>query len=618
MPGFLKWVFRPGVLIAVSIVLVGAAGVVMLPMGNSAGRPHPLPVRSDEQEIVWLYPATNTTSWDRFAMAVQQASEHLRQRYPGVEVEHDSGRTPAATAVPEVALSWPETPRDTRTHDIPPGLRGKRLVFRWYKLTSEWSLPAWIEALLARDPPPLAIIGGNTSNAARELALQLERTAVRLPEARRPLLLLTYATADRVPGRSSPADDPFLESASLAAFREENQTVSLTGLYPGRTFRFCFTNRQMASAVTRFIWSQPGLRPDSDPAYLVQWTDDSYSQNLFAEYIRVLDRRAAENLHEAAAQQWAWVSGCAGLGFPPALLGGWYTSGFRYDAAVQLDVDSSVGPFAAPNPFEARIVRDRLAKMQPGGTLPVPGRSLLPPAKSGEVALTSLPAPRRPLLVITGQAQPSRRLLRDLARSAPDAARRFVVAMGDAVSFNIIYRDRLVTWPVQDLPFSLVFFCHKNPIDAGAGFPAQQAASEPRTRASGTEDLLLYRDLVEAAGLAFCRDGKPIALASELVEGLLAVRQVEGRLSLDNRAVVGGVSSPSNQSLAPLFSANGQRKSGSGEHVVYLQPVWEDDRVLPQARIEVWARQNDSSWRRQGKPLTVSYDESEVHDVSDR
>src|SRR5262249_5575110 len=152
------------------------------------------------------------------------------------------------------------------------------------------------------------------------------------------------------------------------------------------------------------------------------------------------------------------------------------------------------------------------------------------------------PTPHRPLLVITGQSQPSRRLLRDLARSAPDMAGRFVVAMGDAIPFNTIYRDRLVTWPVQDLPFTLGFFCHRKPIEAESGFPVEQAADEPRTRASGTEDLLLYRDIVEASGLAFCRPclpapgrtlGQPPTTAAELAEGLLAVREVSGRLSLD-------------------------------------------------------------------------------------
>src|SRR5262249_3351677 len=155
--------------------------------------------------------------WDRFATAVEKASERLRDIAVGVEAEQDSARAPA-TAVPEVALSWPAVPRDGSVVNIPAELRGKRLVFRWYKLTSEWTAAARIEALVARDPPPLAIVGGNSSNLARELALQLERQTARLDESRRPLLLMTNATADHVAAPEAPgnaARDP------APSFREE-------------------------------------------------------------------------------------------------------------------------------------------------------------------------------------------------------------------------------------------------------------------------------------------------------------------------------------------------------------------------------------------------------------
>jgi len=79
------------------------------------------------------------------------------------------------------------------------------------------------------------------------------------------------------------------------------------------------------------------------------------------------------------------------LGQSPLALPAWYTSGFRHAEAVQLDVDSSVGSFGSPNPYEAKVVRDLLRQL---GSGPQAGGS--------------------GLLVITGQAQPSRRLLRDL------------------------------------------------------------------------------------------------------------------------------------------------------------------------------------------------------------
>jgi hypothetical protein len=365
------------------------------------------------------------------------------------------------------------------------------------------------------------------------------------------------------------------------SWNDDSRTVLLPAIYPDRTFRFCFTNRQMVTAVTRFLWGQPELRPDSDPAYIVQWTDDSYSQDLSAGCMRVLDHRAADNY----LQQWGFVTGAVGLGLHPATLAGWITSGFRHEASARLDVDSSVGSFAAPNPYEAKVVRDLLAQME-----------------SARSDGTTRPAPRRPLLVLTGQQQPSRRLLRDLARSAPDTARRFVVIMGDAISFNTIYRDRQVAWPIQDLPFTLIFFAHRNPIDSSAGFRpiGESPGGGSPTEASGTEDLLLYRDIVEALSLAYRGTTTPSEDATDLASGLRAVRNAGGRLTM-------GREGPT------LFGSNGQRATGTGEHVVYLRPRFRGDRVLPRAIIEVWERQGDRSWQRRDPVLRVSFDEFEVH-----
>ena len=557
MKFLVRWGFRPAALVAISAGLLALAALVVFPFDRSEGRPQPVPVAAGEQEIVWLYPATSTTSWERLTTAVQQACERLAETYPGLEMELDSGNggDVSLTAPPRVALRWP-------------GARGK-LVFRWYKLTSQWTPRDWVRALMARDPPPLAIVGGNSSFWARELGVCLEEETRHIAEAIRPLLLLTTATADRV---ITP------ESLPHAPRSEEDHMAALTDIYPGRTYRFCFSNRQMATAVTRFVWSRPDLRPEGDPAYLVQWTDDSYSQDLFRGYMRVLPHRAADNF----MQQWGWVTGAVGLGLPPMALAGWQTSGFRHEGAVQLDVDSSVGSFNSPNPYEAKVVRDLLAQLRSG------------------------PALGSSLLIVTGQTQPSRRLLRDLARSAPDAPRQFVVAMGDALGFNTIYRDRQVTWPIQDLPFRLVFFSHRNPIDVSAGFHLSTGeGSSGRTRAAGTEDVLLYRDIVEAVALAFQRSGTGCTTAEELARGLHAVQQVHDHIELPAEGRAG----------VALFSPDGQRGSGTGEHVVYLRPVRQGDRVLPRAVIEVWARQGDRSWLRVEPSLTVSYDEFEVRDV---
>jgi hypothetical protein len=564
---YLKWAFRPAVLIAVSVGLVGAAALVVLPPWHGAGRPLPLPVGPDEQEIAWLYPATTTTTWERLATAVGQARARLQEAFPGLEWEQDSVGATSALATPQLALSWP-------------GRGQGRLVFRWYKLTSQAGPREWVQALLARRRPPLAIIGGNNSYWARELAVELERATRELPEAGRPLLLLTTATADRVP-RAGEGGEELDPPVSQLLWDNDARTVPVPDIYPGRTFRFCFSNRQMATAVTRFLWGRHELRPDSDPAYLVQWTDDSYSQDLFAGYRRVLEYRAADNF----VQQWGFVTGCVGLGVPPVALAGWDTSGYRHEATAPFDVDSSVGSFATPNPYEARAVSQLLEEVQS--------------EREGAARAGRAPA-RRPLLVVTGQQLPSRRLLRDLARSAPDTARHFVVVMGDAVSFNTIYRDRQVIWPIQDLPFTLVFFAHRNPIDTAAGFRPIAASAPERTQASGTDDLLLFRDLVEAVALAFRRGERPGEDAGDLARGLLAVRLHAGRLTTGTQGL-------------ELFGTNGQRAGGTGEHVVLLRPSFKGARVEAEATIEVWERQGDRSWRRCEPTLTVSYDEFKVH-----
>src|SRR5262245_13238579 len=104
---YLKWGFHPVVLILGSILLVLAAGVVVLPWQRGGSLPVPLPVRPGEQEIVWLYPATSTTTWERFATAVQQASDRLQEHFPGLEWEQDESGSSSATRTPQIALSWP-------------------------------------------------------------------------------------------------------------------------------------------------------------------------------------------------------------------------------------------------------------------------------------------------------------------------------------------------------------------------------------------------------------------------------------------------------------------------------------------------------------------------------
>src|SRR5205814_1314203 len=87
------------------------------------------------------------------------------------------------TAVPEVVVS-----RD--------GFAGKIRV-RWYKVTNYAPVDAWVQALAERRPAPLAIVGGWSSDRARDLAEAMHRQAW---TGEKPLLLLSTATAETVLG----------------------------------------------------------------------------------------------------------------------------------------------------------------------------------------------------------------------------------------------------------------------------------------------------------------------------------------------------------------------------------------------------------------------------------
>ncbi len=383
----MKHLFRPSILIALSAAVVVGAVVVVFQGPPAQGRPTPLPVAAGDVEIVWLYTATNATSWERFVTAVKRTAKRLQRLHPGLQAEDNAAFPQQTTAVPQVSLSWSGP--------------GPRFVFRWYKLTSDWKTRDWIEALLKRQPPPLAIIGGSSSDNARELALHLQQVAADLPETDRPLLLLTQATADRVAASPDSRGEADQGSGTASPTRKG---VRLTRLYPGRTFRFCFTNKQMATAVTDFIWWQQDLRPDSDPVYMTQWDDDSYSRDLVGAFWDALRLLMAKSM----VNYWGWLSGSAASGLWPPLNP--FGSGIFPVDRLPLNslnpsdvgsgfylaipptpqvIDSSVGGYATPNRYEAKVARDLL-----------------------DLLLNQDRPQKRPLLILTGQAQPSRRFLR--------------------------------------------------------------------------------------------------------------------------------------------------------------------------------------------------------------
>lgn len=443
-----------------------------------------LDVPAGDQEIAWLHTATSGAAWERFVTAL----ERLEKEYPGLEVRTGAAFPRDITAVPELAVS----------------LKGKTgsLRFRWYKLSADMRTGDWVDALMERRTPPLAIIGGSSSDLARDQAEKLEK--VRHDAAgRTPLFFITRATADMVYA----PDDGKGEPQVLAEGRE------LTKLYPGRTFRFCFTNGQMAEAVADFLWATPELRPADESAYVVYWQDDPYSEDLARRFDAVLPVRSQ------------------------ALEG----------------ILHSMGGYGEPNRPEQAAVQELLNYL---------ARDT---ARQG-----------RALLVLPASSAPARRFLRGLARSGPDQTGRLVVATGDSIDFNSLYRDRHTAWPIQDLPFSLVCFAHRQPVHPDHFRPEGAAAT-------GTEDLLLYKDIVHAVVQAAYRGDALVDSADRLADSL-----GEARVTAKGDIGFG-------DGERAYFSKEGNRLSAAGEFLVWLEPVRAGERVLPEARLRVYQSVADPS-----------------------
>jgi hypothetical protein len=513
----MKWLFRAASLIYLSVALAACALALVLLPAPGESKALPKPVADGDQEIVWLYAATNAAPWERFVTAVQATVQRTSAGPEGIPLQvNDEKAFPSqTTAVPEIALS----------------ARGKkgRLWFRWYKTTSELKTETWVKSLLKRKPAPLAIIGGSSSDLAIHLADALknetESTHVQT------LLLLTTATADEA------------TESSLNPGEARRERL-LTSIYPGRTFRFCFTNRQIAEAVTDFIWSRMDTVPSSEPVYLTWWMDDPYSADLNKRFCETL---AARPIAQSVLP-------------------------------ISESILYSIGTFDRPNVWETESAT-RLMKAK----------------------LENYPGQERPLLVLPASALPARRFLRGLVRTAPVESRKFIVAMGDGINFNNVYRDRNVAWHIQDLPFPLVFFAHRNPVSRMAGFPLEAAqrspdATETGSLPAGTDDLLLFEDVVETlAAAAYSAE----ALVAD--PDTLAGRLRTARWSGGGKPVGLGTDGVS------LFDADGNRKSGTGEHVVRLSPRIAGKQILPAADIEVLRRQAPRVWSLKAS-LQVHYD----------
>src|SRR5262249_19468540 len=173
--------------------------------------------------------------------------------------------------------------------------RAPRLWVRWYKLSSTLKADSWLKELAKRSPPPLAVVGGDISDRAVSQGESLRRLRGQW-RGRDPLFLITTATADQYNVTGAPNQDPTL-----------HRWPALIDVYAGRSFRFSFSNQQMAEAVLDFVRHHPQVwPPQPGPAaaraaavgvgdslgglavsllpphvlHTLDWSDDKYSPDL--------------------------------------------------------------------------------------------------------------------------------------------------------------------------------------------------------------------------------------------------------------------------------------------------------------------------------------------------
>lgn len=470
----------------------------------------PRAVPAGDQEVAWFNTTTSGSSWERFVAGCKRAAGGI----PGLTVDDSAAFLEQTATVPEVVLR-----QDGRPH---------ALRIRWYKLSGEHSPAYWCKRLARRTPAPLAVFGGGSSDRARDMALALAHQEHW--HGPRPLFFITNASAEKVH-----TGDDEAEPAG-------GQTTDLLRIYDGRTFRFCFNNKQMAEGMLDFLWQSPTLRPRllaedallaagsgllaatqapiKPTVFYVDWDDDPYSADLIGQFREILYGPTGPT--------------------PRPTLSGW-------------QVPFSVGGYYNPNRREEEVA-DALLK-----------------------ELHKLP-PQRSLLVLPTTAAPARRLLRTLCGAAPDFGRKVVALNGDGMGINTILRDGEFAWPVRSLPVPMVVFCHSNPIgwDDGPVPPDGFRLDPPNS----TEDVLHAADMVRTLVKAAFAD----TLAADGDELAARLRKL----------------------TPAVFDDTGNRFAGRGEYVGVVLPTFEDeaDAGLPEATFEVWRSSRRRGWQLVGtRPL---------------
>ena len=524
--------FRWPILILTSCLLGIALGVGLWAwlMRPANPLPRPLAVPDGDREIAWLNNTSASETWSLFVIGIKRIEMPVNGSPSGLSVDDSNAFPEQSTAVPELVIA-----RD--------GFVGK-LRIRWYKVATESPINGWVKALAARDPAPLAIIGGWTSDWAHKLAQALNAQGGW--HGSPPLFFITTATVDTVTG------DPD-DSTGFPSVSEQRNLIEV---YPRRSFRFCFSNSQMVRAVSDYVLHEPSLRPGplnwpelravgmgaSGPwnltaglaplahrpnVFPLKWQDDTYSEDLFNQF--------REHLY-------------ASLDVP------------RIASDPAFSIPFSVGGFSRPNAGEAAAVRAIL------NDLPPPGE--------------------RSLLVIpTGSSAPARRVLLALSERVPQAGRRLVAVTGDGFSVNTFYRDAEWAWPARSIPIPVVLFAHDNPF--GWDLPSDTRPPmgyrlEPKTT---TEEVLLDTNL-----------GRMVA------DAVFPVVVGERRMSIGADEVAEYLRIRPDK----FFDDRGNRRGRSGEHVAVVRPTqrYGDNAPgapRPESIVEVFRHEVDGrTWTRVG------------------
>ncbi|MSR30376.1 MAG: hypothetical protein EXR99_02610 [Gemmataceae bacterium] len=520
---------RQGVLITGVLILaaLAAGNFLFAPRGIILEFPDS---QESEVTVVWMFPAGDSTSWERMVSAAKLLEKTNPGWAAGLQVDAGQKAFPGQTAsIPCFSMKRLNDPR--------------KITIRWLKISSEAGYQDWIRSLMKKTRPPVAILGGANSDDARDLALALEAETRQVAESQKPLLFLSTATALRV-------------QVSGPNRQVGQEFVSLLDIYPGKTFRFGFDNQGMGQAMVKLIWANPDLHAGFDAVHLALWDDDSYSRDFVDSFWNELRFPLAVE----AATDWLWISSTRLNGhfpffngiFPAGRLGRNAASYRMTVAPVPQVIDSSVGVPYAPNRFERDALRYLLQDLDRN-----PGQS------SG-------------LFVLGGGMTPAKRFLKELAQSGRDLPSRFVVVVGDTISLNAVYRDAEVSWPIPELPFRLVFFSHANPVAQEAGFSTLGSLRESAdgTSATATDELILSSQMLECLARA--------VFESTQYPYTLSLKSFMQSLRWDGGAI-------SSKSGKTLFDPRGGRNPGTGEFMGVVRPLPRKEGGLVESLIEIWS-----------------------------